>query len=364
MGNIMRKILLGISLVFLVILTACQSSVVNHPTRETPTEEEQIELINQLKNSTVALHGYYMDLETALGSGMIFMRQDSPNGKYYYYVVTNQHVVEGSTRMNVVTEYDRVEIGDIYSTSLTEDTPAHEDIAIIRFESDFEYPVIEIIPYENPDTVLKVSIGQTVFGIGSPTSKDNFNLVTNYGVISDFGSRWITHTININPGNSGGPLFSYDGTFIGINTQRVEVINDRIIYLISESIDANQVADMIQVRLNAVTPKLGIQVVDIEKFLLLDEEDKYEFDPEDHVNPLIDGIVVLDVGSTRSSYGILEMYDVIIEVNGKAVTSVTDFTTAISPIKLGDVFEMVVSRKHETLPIYEEVDVVVTITHA
>lgn len=360
----MRKILLGILLVFLVVLTGCQSSVVNHPLRETPTEEEQIAIIRELKNSTVALHGKYMELETALGSGMIFMREESPNGKYYYYVVTNNHVVDGSTRMTVVTQYDREEIGDIYSTSLDENTAAHEDIAIIRFESDFDYPVVEIIPYEDPETVLKVSIGQTVFGIGSPSSKDNFNLMTNYGVISDFGGRWITHTTNINPGNSGGPLFSYDGTFIGINTQRVEQVDNRIIYLISESIDANQVADMIDLRLNAVTPKLGISVLDMEKFLLIDEDDEHEFDPEDHVNPLIDGIVVLDTAATRSSYGILMMYDVIVEVNGVAVTSLEDFTQSISPIEIGDVFEMVVSRRHETLPIYQEVDVVVTITHA
>src|SRR5690606_34257686 len=163
----------------LLVLTACVPLEVEHTLRETPTEEEQAEIIQRLKYSTVALQGYFMEIQVGLGSGLIFKREDSPNGKYYYYVVTNHHVLRGATSMQVYTEYGTIEAGDIYVTSETKETASFEDIGIVRFESEFEYPIVSIIPYLDPLTVVRVSVGQTVFGIGSPSTKDNLNLMTN-----------------------------------------------------------------------------------------------------------------------------------------------------------------------------------------
>lgn len=353
----------------ILLLTGCLATPIEHPIRSYPSELETQAQINSLRNSTVGVIGYYMEFELSLGSGMLFYKEPSPSGKTYYYVVTNQHVVNSMTHVVIRTWYERDELGDIYAYPSTVPND-YEDIAIIRFESDFEYPVVDIIPFSREkNTQVQLSIGQTIFGIGSPIEPKNLNNVTNFGVISALPLNYISHTANINPGNSGGPLFSYDGTFIGINTQRIEVVNKETIYLMSESIHVNQVSKMIKTRLDQVTPKLGVTVVGYNDFVGMDYVEEFgdkasDFDPYDHVETNRHGIVVIDINSTRPSFGKLENYDLIVGINGTLIPvedGVNFFSKALQPIDEGNTYELNVVRYNEDLGQFIELVVVITI---
>jgi serine protease Do len=140
------------------------------------------------------------------GSGVII----SSDG----YIVTNNHVVENTSRLEVVmadgTELPATLIG----------TDVFADLAVLRAEGDF--PVVASL---GRSETLKP--GETVIAIGSPLG-DFVNTVT-VGVISatgrvlDTGNGFqmedlIQTDAAINQGNSGGPLVNLAGEVVGINT--------------------------------------------------------------------------------------------------------------------------------------------------
>lgn len=361
----MKKVYAFSLVLLLLLLTSCLPSEIAHPIRDVPTEKEFQALVEDLSDSTVNLFGYYMTFEVSLGSGLIFDREPSKDGMYYYYVLTNNHVVETMTYMKVKTNQGNIEIGDIYAFPLSETD--NDDIAIVRFESSYEYPLIEIKPLDTEtNTYVQLSVGQYVFGIGTPVSKDNFNLTTNLGIISDLNSYYVSHTANINPGNSGGPLFSYDGTFIGVNTQRVEIINGETIYLVGDAIHVNKVAEIVQKRLNSVTPKLGIVIRPYDDFVSMEYEayfgDKAEdFDPYDFVPKNSSGVVIIEVNSTRSSAGILERFDLVQKLNGIEIKSNEDLIAGIGTLQVGNTYTFEVVRFNEDLQTFENLELEVVI---
>ena len=344
----MKKIFLLCLGLSLLILVGCLPLESEHTIRDEPTDAEYQALVESLKDSTVNLIGYYMTFELSLGSGLIYHKEPSKDDMYYYYVVTNNHVVSSMSHMLVKTNQGNEEIGDIYAVPTQEND--RDDIAIVRFESAFDYPLIDIMPLTSEKrTSIQLAIGQTVFGIGTPVSKDNFNLSSNLGIISDLSSNYISHTANINPGNSGGPLFSYDGTFIGINTQRVEIIEGETIYLIGDAIHVNRVAQVITRRISEVTPRLGITIVPYAEFVGLNYAEEFgeqgeDFNPYDYVPQSSFGVTIIEVASTRSSFGILERFDLIQAVNGVTITSNTDLFTAIGTISSGRTYNFEVLR--------------------
>jgi len=132
------------------------------------------------------------------------------------HIITNQHVVDGATRVFV-----RFDGGDTESARLIGVSPDH-DIAVLR--------VSRSASSLKPITVGRsrdLRIGQAVFAIGNPFGLTR-TLTT--GIVSALGrtlpaaatGREIQGVIQtdaaINPGNSGGPLIDSAGRLIGVNT--------------------------------------------------------------------------------------------------------------------------------------------------
>lgn len=139
------------------------------------------------------------------GSGVII----DPKG----YVITNNHVLQGGQRIEVVlhdeTSYEADLVGSNEQT----------DIAVLKIKNteDQEFPAME---FGDSDSIR---VGEMVMAIGSPFSLSS--TVTN-GLISQKGRAeanlpivdFIQTSAAINPGNSGGPLIDIEGKLIGINT--------------------------------------------------------------------------------------------------------------------------------------------------
>jgi 2-alkenal reductase len=150
----------------------------------------------------------------ALGSGFVYDDQG--------HILTNYHVVEGATQLEV----DFTSGYKIYGTVIGTDLDS--DLAVVKVNA----PASELhpLPLGNSDSL---KVGQTVIAIGNPFGLSG-TMTT--GIISAVGRTLdsareapgnsgnfftagdiIQTDAAINPGNSGGPLFNLNGEVIGVN---------------------------------------------------------------------------------------------------------------------------------------------------
>ena len=137
------------------------------------------------------------------GSGAIV----DPSG----LIVTNNHVVDGATRIEVEFSDGRT----LEAVIVGQDPPT--DLAVIRLETEGE--VFPHLALGNSD---EVRVGDWVLAIGNPLG--NSHSVT-AGIVSAKGrvlqgdyQDFIQTDAAINRGNSGGPLVGLDGSLVGVNT--------------------------------------------------------------------------------------------------------------------------------------------------
>lgn len=143
----------------------------------------------------------------SLGSGFII----SPEG----YILTNNHVVEGASRIVVRLLEDRTE----YEAKVIGVDPK-TDICLLKIDTPQELPIAFLGDAESVevgDWVLAIGnqfqLGQTVTaGIVSAKSRR-----VPVGMTGPFDA-FIQTDASINPGSSGGPLFNTRGQVIGVNT--------------------------------------------------------------------------------------------------------------------------------------------------
>lgn len=140
------------------------------------------------------------------GSGVII----SEDG----YIVTNNHVVEGATRLRVKLNDGRTFDADVVGTDPT------TDVALVKIEAE----QLPTIPFGSSDALR---LGEWVLAIGSP-----FDLQSTItaGIVSAKARRldvipnefriesFIQTDAAVNPGNSGGALVNTHGELVGINT--------------------------------------------------------------------------------------------------------------------------------------------------
>ena len=138
-----------------------------------------------------------------LGSGVII----SGTG----YILTNNHVVEGADEIEVILNDSRKAKAKVIGTD--PDT----DLAILKIELD-KLPVIVLGNSES------LQVGDPVLAIGNPFGVGQ--TVTG-GIVSALGrnqlgintfENFIQTDAAINPGNSGGALVDVNGALMGINT--------------------------------------------------------------------------------------------------------------------------------------------------
>ncbi len=140
------------------------------------------------------------------GSGVI-IRQDG-------YIVTNNHVIEGATEIEVTLTNNKTFKAELIGTD-----PA-TDVALIKVDAQG----LPTVPFGDSD---KLRLGEWVLAIGSPY---NLRSTVTAGIVSAKGrsipddsrefkiESFIQTDAAVNPGNSGGALVDKAGNLVGINT--------------------------------------------------------------------------------------------------------------------------------------------------
>ncbi|MDO8472606.1 MAG: trypsin-like peptidase domain-containing protein [Dehalococcoidia bacterium] len=128
-------------------------------------------------------------------------------------IVTNNHVVQGATSVQVVFNDGRTVAAKIVSTDAT------DDLAVISVDPS---AVSGMTPLQLADSSA-VRPGQMAIAIGSPYGlTDSVTVGVISGVDRSISGSNMTGMLqtdaSINPGNSGGPLLNSSGQVVGINT--------------------------------------------------------------------------------------------------------------------------------------------------
>ncbi|MCQ2974340.1 MAG: Do family serine endopeptidase [Bacteroidales bacterium] len=253
----------------------------------------------------------------ASGSGVII----SNDG----YIVTNNHVIENSTSIEVVLNDKRT-----YDAKLIGRDPA-TDIALLKIEA----PDLTVIPFGNSDNV---KIGEWVLAIGNPfnlTSTVTAGIVSakarNINIINNKNGYSVESFIQtdaaVNPGNSGGALINIDGQLVGINTAIASQTGNFAGYAFAVPVSIVQkvISDLMEYGM-VQRALLGIQISDVNQ----------EIADEAGLSK-IQGVYVAKVidGGSADDAGIKEK-DIILSINGKNVNSVAALQENVSQFRPGD----------------------------
>jgi serine protease Do len=262
--------------------------------------------------------------EEMTGSGVIF---DSSNG----FIVTNNHVVQGASRI-IVTLADGREL----PAELVGRDP-QTDLAVLRIQA----PNLVAANFGDSE---QVNVGETAVAIGNPLGMKFARSVT-AGVISGLNRQLTTEEGNIyqliqtdaaiNPGNSGGALVNDRGEIIGINSVKISIPGFEGMGF---AIPINQVKTVINSLVQdkqVVRPALGVQL-----------RGEVTADSAAYYQLPVDYGVVIEVrrSGPADKAGLLDM-DIIIAVNEQAITTAAELQAIIFQHQVGDTVQIKVIRQ-------------------
>lgn len=263
------------------------------------------------------------------GSGVIIR----PDG----YIVTNNHVVDGATKIQVTLnnnqQYDATVVG----------TDPATDVAIIKVDANN----LPTIPMGDSD---KLRLGEWVLAIGSPLGVQLRSTIT-AGIVSAKGrsmpdgsgefkiESFIQTDAAVNPGNSGGALVNKKGELVGINTAIVSQTGSYSGY--SFAVPVNIVKRVVDDLIDYGSVKramLGISMGTVDKKIA--DEMKLSS---------VSGVYIYEVskGSAAEKAG-LRKDDVIIAIDGQKITDASSVQAKVSGYHPGDTADIAYVRDGKT----------------
>ena len=262
------------------------------------------------------------------GSGFII----SPDG----YILTNNHVVEGATKVDVHFGADENGNGGRTIPAKIIGRDPATDIALVKIEAGQNLPYITL---GDSDRIRK---GDWAIAIGNPFQLENTLTV---GVISAKGrslgfseetrsfENFIQTDAAINFGNSGGPLMNINGEVVGINT----AIRGGGAQGLGFATPINTAKRLLpQLKLGKVTRGyLGMTITEVS------EDARQAFNlPSDTRGAIVQNVTP---GKPADKAGI-QHGDIITEIDGKPIRSNRDLIDYISYLPVGSDVKITVLR--------------------
>ena len=261
----------------------------------------------------------------ASGSGFIV----SADG----YIVTNNHVVEGATAVQVIVagETDPID-------AVVVGTDATTDIAVLKIDRTS-------LPYVTLGDSDSLQVGELAVAIGNPFGELAGSVTV--GVISaldreisinNSSYNLLQTDASINSGNSGGPLVNSYGEVIGITNAKVSE-GEGIGFAIPINDIKTVIEDLINNGFVTGRPVLGIGVITVDQTTA----DQYGW-------PVGAYIRQVDVNSAAEKAG-LKVGDIITSIDGTAITKTEQVIEIKNSHAVGDSLTITVSRNGSTMDI-------------
>lgn len=262
------------------------------------------------------------------------------------YIVTNNHVVNGATKIEVVLNDKRSYSGEIIGTDPT------TDLALIRIrEKDLPF-----ISYGNSDGV---KVGEWVLAVGNPF---NLNSTVTAGIVSAKGRNinildhngpagtlapiesFIQTDAAVNPGNSGGALVNTSGELVGINTAIASNNGSYQGYsfAIPVNIVKKVVADLVEFG-NVQRAFMGLSIQDIDSKFATEKQLKQ-----------LKGVYINGITQNGAAEEAgIKQGDVVTSVEGVSVRSTSEFLEQVGKYRPSDKINVTVVRneKEVILPV-------------
>ncbi len=257
------------------------------------------------------------------GSGVIISRDG--------YIVTNNHVIEGASELEVTLYDNRSFPAELIGTDPS------TDLAVIKVNTG-NLPILEL---GNSDDTR---VGEWVLAVGNPF---NLSSTVTAGIVSAKGRNidilndqyaiesFIQTDAAVNPGNSGGALVNTNGDLVGINTAIATKTGYYQGY--SFAVPVNIVQKVVDDLINYGAVQrayLGVHIKD------LDSKTARDMGLNISQGVYIAGL--MDGGAAREA-GIQEG-DVIVAVDGKRVRNAPELQEAIGRKRPGDVASVTINR--------------------
>lgn len=262
------------------------------------------------------------------------------------HILTNNHVVEDATDVQVVFANGNTEQATILGTD------SKDDLALIKVDAA---AVADVVPLTLADST-NVQPGQLAIAIGSPYGLTN-SITT--GIVSGLNrsvegsalTGMIQTDATIQPGNSGGPLLNSNGEVIGINTA-IEGEGTGIGFAVPSSV-AKAVLDELIAGEKIVKPWLGISGMDLS-----------DSSAEEIGLTVNQGVYVVEVvsGSPANKAGLIGAGtgregtpnsdgDIITAIDGQTVAKVADLQSYLKTKRVGDEVTLTIVRDGATVSI-------------
>lgn len=266
-------------------------------------------------------------MTTGQGSGVIV----DANG----HIVTNYHVVRGSSSIRVLLSDGRRVLATVVGLDV------ETDIAVLKVNAD------KLISAEWADSE-EMEVGSLVWAMGSPFGLERS--VTS-GILSGKHRAGMAGTpyqdflqtdAAVNPGNSGGPLVDVRGRVVGINTAIVGDSYQGISFAVPSNV-ARATYERIRDEGRVLRGWLGVQLEQ------LTDELAAQLKLPDNQGVLVLDVVDQPAGKSPARQAGLEPKDVIRTWQGAAVNSPAALTNLVGKTEIGTEVEIVFFRNGEEM---------------
>lgn len=265
------------------------------------------------------------------GSGVIYKN----DGKRAF-VVTNHHVVEGATKLEV-----SLQDGSKLPAKLL-GSDIWTDLAVLQIDGS---KVKQVAEFGDSD---KLKTGEPVIAIGNPLGPTFSGSVTK-GIISglkrtipvdinqdgviDWQSEVLQTDAAINPGNSGGALININGQVIGINSMKISQEAVEGIGLSIPINSAKPIINELEKYGSVKRPYMGVDLKSVSEIPAYYQQEALKLP-----SSVTDGVALRQVvpGSPAERAGLKEL-DVIVELDGEKIKDVIDLRKHLyQKKKIGD----------------------------
>lgn len=265
------------------------------------------------------------------GSGVIYKKEGNNA-----YVVTNHHVVEGATKLEVSLS-DGTKIP---ATLLGSDV--WTDLAVLEIDAS---KIKKVAEFGNSDTL---KMGEPVIAIGNPLGPTFSGSVTQ-GIISglkrtipvdidqdgiiDWQAEVLQTDAAINPGNSGGALINIAGQVIGINSMKIAQQAVEGIGLSIPINSAKPIINDLEKFGNVKRPFMGVDLKSVKEIPAYYQEEALKLPRNVNYGVALRQVVP---NSPAAQAGLKEL-DVIVEMDGQKINDVIDLRKLLyQKKKIGD----------------------------